>query len=93
MRKLSPRISQQFMAVKPQEIRTNIDIIVAKMEDKYDRYLRTCNRGTRLEFEIDSELSEPEVFTEFKKRYLDAGWKDVRLTCDQRDGNFITFVM
>ena len=80
------------MAIGPEKLTQNFLNELVHLEHYFDKQLATKRiaPGGHISLTFPSHMTE-EHFGFLKGRYLTAGWKDVVMERDQRDGDFITF--
>lgn len=80
------------MAISPQHLEKSFTEEVDKLEQKIDGMLSSQKiyKGQTLSVSSPYNLTSSH-FTVLKNRYLTAGWTDVILRSDQRDGEWLEF--
>jgi hypothetical protein len=80
------------MAVSPEYLNKAFHREVDEFETKLDAQLakKTIAKGEALSLDVPSGLGRKH-FDLLKTRYISAGWSDVKLNSDQREGTWISF--
>jgi hypothetical protein len=80
------------MAISPQQLNEAFLNEVKNFEDRIDKALssRSISKGSSISLDLPSGMSHKH-FELLKTRYISAGWTDVKLESDQREGSWLSF--
>ena len=80
------------MAISPQQLNEAFLKEVKALEERIDQNLssRTIAKGKSISLDVPSGMTYTH-FEILKTRYISAGWSDVKLESDQREGSWLSF--
>jgi hypothetical protein len=80
------------MAISPQQLNEAFLKEVKAFEERIDQNLssRTIAKGKSISLDVPSGMTYIH-FEILKTRYISAGWSDVKLESDQREGSWLSF--
>jgi hypothetical protein len=80
------------MAVSPEYLNKAFLREVDELETKLDEQLskKTIAKGEVISMDVPSGMTRKH-FDLLKTRYISAGWSDVKLNSDQREGSWLAF--
>jgi hypothetical protein len=80
------------MAISPDYLNKAFNREVDEFENKIDASLskKTIAKGEAISIDVP-QVMNARHFTLLKTRYISAGWSDVKLNSDQREGSWLSF--
>lgn len=81
------------MAIGPKQLSENFMNEVSEFESRIDKVLATKKIAPNGMIMIDvPSLMTADHFKVLAERYIKAGWKDVKIQHDQREGSWMEFI-
>jgi hypothetical protein len=80
------------MAISPDYLNKAFNREVDEFENKIDASLskKTIAKGESISIDVPAGMTRKH-FDLLKTRYISAGWSDVKLNSDQREGSWLSF--
>jgi hypothetical protein len=82
------------MAISPNMLNSQFLEEVDHYEDLIDKILirKTLSPGSSISIDVPTSMTHPH-FKIIRERYISAGWGNVIWHSDQRDGDYLSFIM